>query len=475
MLSVAEASRRRALVAELAEIDRAKKDWLRSQILEHRRMDILSEVVLGLQLQPFHKAMQRFILRNPLSLQLAFRGAGKTTTVTVAYAIDRILRNRDVRILIVSKTHTFAKKILREIKQHLETNEVLIELFGEFVGDKWHESEIEVKGRSRPMKEGTITTVGADGQVAGGHYDVILVDDLVDGKNSRTRYMREVMRAFVDSELMPTLEPGGEVHYLGTRYHYDDQYGHMAEGELANAVQVIPALKRIEVAPGVFEERSPWESKHAAKDLKKIRASRGKIAFDSQYQCSTDAMKGEIFEYDYMIEVERTDVPEDARHYVGVDLAISEKESADMFAMVHIAVKGRIIWIIEVFEGQLSFSEQVRKILAWHNKIDPVRFGIESNAYQAALAGYLTDKSDSIRVRRLYTKEDKVTRMWKLQPRFEAEEVRIVKGNGVLIDHLVALPGGRYRDLFDALDLAVKASVAKKERRGGRRGAVGLI
>lgn len=457
-LSPTEVLSRQSLAEELEEIDRAKAEWLRTAILERRRLDLLSEAILGLDLQPFHRAMQRHVLRNPHSLQLAFRGGGKTTSVTVAYAIWRILLDRNIRILISSKTHKFAKDILKEIKAHLEANELLITVFGEVKGERWDQTQIEVAGRDRPMKEPTVMTVGAEGQVVGMHYDLILCDDLVDESNARTRHMRDLLQTFFYKTLMPTLEPDGELHVLGTRYHYDDLYGHLEANEMGGGkTQVITALDP--------RGRSPWPSKYPASYFEELRTKLGGVAFGSQYLCDTEAMRGEVFEYDWMTPCSASDVPSSAKVYIGVDLAISERDSADCFAMVAIAIDGRNVFVLRHYEGHLTFGQQVKRILAWYDDLDPVSVGIESVAYQAALAQHLKEIRGDIRVKRIVTKTDKMTRAWKLAQRFEADEVRIVRGQGRLIDHLVAFPGGRYKDLFDALDLAVTAATTRRRRR----------
>lgn len=457
VLPTGEVANRHHLASELEILEDAQLDWLRSAILDHKRLDVLAEVVLGLDLQPFHKAMQRHILRHPHSLQLAFRGGGKTTCVTICYAIWRILVDRDVRILITSKTHKFAKDILKEIKSHLEANELLIQIFGTVKGQRWDQTQIEVEGRTKPQKEPTVMTVGAEGQVVGMHYDLIICDDLVDESNARTRYMREMLRTFYYKTLMPTLEPDGEIHILGTRYHYDDLYGHLESHEMAGASQVVTALDT--------KDRSPWPEKYPADYFTGLRKKLGTIAFNSQYQCDTEAMKGEIFEYDWMIECPQADVPNDSKVYIGVDLAISERDQADCFAMVVIAVKDRMVYVVDHFEGHLTFGQQVKAIFDWYDRFSPINVAVESNAYQAALAQHLKETRGDIRVKRINTRIDKVTRAWKVAQRFEAEEVRIVRGQQRIIDHLVAFPGGRYKDLFDALDLALTSAYSRRKRR----------
>jgi predicted phage terminase large subunit-like protein len=447
------------LLDQIQEQEEERKRYLRKAILEHKRADVLASEILGLQVKPFHRKLQRFALKHPETLELAFRGSGKTTTVTITLIVLHIILNRDVRILVASRTKELANDILKEVKLHLE-NELLVELFGDFKGGKgtkWAEREIIVSGRERPMKEGTVTTVGTEGQVVGKHYDIIFGDDLVDETNSKTSYQRKQVWTFYYKVLYPCLEPDGELHIFGTRYHDDDLYGYLQENDMEGTTLIIPALDE--------KGRSPWPEMWPAATLLKRKKKMGTIIFDTQYQCDTEKMRGEIFQYDWMEELKESEIPsaKGRRLFLGVDLAIGEKEHHDKFAMVLIAkVKGHI-YVLKHFEGHLKFSQQVKKIVKWFDKYDPEQVAVEANAYQAALANTIKEKYPRVRVKKVYTKTDKIVRANKLSARFEGGDISFVEGNRDLIDHLVMFPKEK-KDLFDALDFAVKRAYVRKRR-----------
>lgn len=467
MIAAAEVIERQALIEELVVTEEARKELIRRAVLEYDRLDVLCEYVLGLTLKPFHKSLQRFCLKHPESLQLSFRGGGKSTCLTVAKSVFKILKNPDVKILIASKTHQFAKDVLKEIKGHLEKNETLIEIFGPQVGKKWDTSEIIVAGRTKIQKESTVSTIGAGGQVIGKHYDVIYVDDLVDEANSRTQYMRDQLRVFYYKTLMPTLEPGGELHVIGTRYHYGDLYGHLQRNEMETCYQVIPVLNN--------EDQTPWPEKFTPEEVQKRKRAMGLVIFTTQMQCDAEQMKGEIFEIDYMPEVDFSTVPADAKIYIGVD--VSTGEGADFFAMVAIAVSGSKVWVLAHYERKIRFREQARIIAKWNEQYNPVKIGVETNAYQAVLAQTLEDNYPEITVKKIHTCLDKVKRAIRLQARHEENQFFYVFGNQALISHLILIPKGDHDDLFDALDHAYRAAFGKRygRRRSKRTTSYGLL
>ena len=58
-------------------------------------------------------------MANDLSLILVPPNHGKTTAIGIEYVVWRIVYNRDVRIMYVSKTQAFARKGLYAIKKRL--------------------------------------------------------------------------------------------------------------------------------------------------------------------------------------------------------------------------------------------------------------------------------------------------------------------------------------------------------------------
>lgn len=452
-------------------------EWIRRQVIENDRIDILATVVLKYQIKPVHLALLRYQFQHPNNLQLVFRGAGKTTVCTVTKAIHYVLKNANLRILIASKTSGNASSFLKEIKAHFEENEDLIRIFGAYYHPKlcrkWDDREIEVLPRTVIAKEATITTVGVDGTIVGKHYDVIIADDLVDEDNARTEHMRNKTLTWYYKTLDPTLEPPdpsvphrGDFHRLGTRYHFRDLYGHLIANELAKHHNIIPALS--------LDGRSAWHEKYPPEWFAKKRREQGLIIFNSQYQCDTEAMKGEIFEYDDCQLIEQDQVPENLNFYMGIDLAVGEGEQNDDFAIVVVGVdKADNFYVFWHYNSKIKFSAQTAKIFNVYDRFDPTRGLIEANAYQKVQFHALKDKDKDIRIHPKTTIKDKTTRAWKLQPFFQDKRMFFVKTGNVhlLIEALVLFPNGN-KDLFDAFDFAIQASRYKKRK---KRRKVGII
>jgi predicted phage terminase large subunit-like protein len=474
------AADRSELITHYKHVRSMGNEWVKRQVLENNRIDILANYVLGLKLQPFHLAMLRYQFLHPDNLQLAFRGAGKSTSCTITKSIHLLLKNPNLRILIASKTAMNAEGFLKEIKNHFESNQLLAEIFGEYYDQrkvsKWDTREIEVLPRTKPNKEASITCVGVDTTIVSKHYDVIISDDLVDEENSRTKGQREKTQTWYYQTLDPTLEPPdnevphrGEHHRQGTRYHYGDLYGHLIANELAEHHNVIPALKN---------GQSPWPEKYPPLWFAEKRKKSGIIIFNAQYQCDTEAMKGEVFQFDDCQTLPEAEWParDDLQIFMGVDLAISEKETADKFAIVVIGVTAdrTAYYVMEYFEGQLRFNAQTDKILEFARRWNPIRIGIETVAYQEAQYHNLKDRSPDIRLKSVKTDKDKMVRAWNFTPVFEDKKVFFRKHQQLLIEHMVLFPNHANDDLFDAFELAYSVSKMRgnKKRREHEPGVI---
>ena len=169
---------------------------------------------------------QRRSLKQTKGLMLVPRGCFKTSIGTVSMCLHVLERNPNARILIDTHTHDFAMQILREIKYHLENNAAFIRLFGDWKEGStlWARENITIGPRTEALKEPSIDTAGVDKSKNGGHYDLIIADDLHEERNTANEDQRKKVRDHIQN-LYPILEPGGVLLITGTRWHNADAYG----------------------------------------------------------------------------------------------------------------------------------------------------------------------------------------------------------------------------------------------------------
>ena len=422
-------------------------------------------------LKPMHKKIIKHKSEQRYTLDLAPRGFGKSTVGDVDYCITRILRDPNIRGMIGSKTQAQAQSFLKEVRAHFESNTDLIRVFGDLKGNPWNDNEFTVSNRTLIRKEATLTALGASGAVVSKHFDFIIGDDMVGFENARTETQRRKLKEWFYSALLPTLEPDGDFHILGTRYHPSDLYQDFIESG-NYSVQVQMAINK-----KGDKEVSLWEEKFSLETLKKIRAESGSIIFGMQYQNDVELAKGDIFKADYFRYYDRYEITDNTvnvfvrneesgevvkkkvRVFFGIDLAITQSSSSDFFVVFIVGVDDEHnVYALDYFRGRLTFDQQFNKIVELARKFPMVeRIGIETVAYQLSMAQELR-RSTHLPIINLHTSKDKVTRAMRRSALFENGKVFLRENMSDFEEELLLMSKDgdqEHDDLFDGFDFAV--------------------
>lgn len=158
------------------------------------------------------------------------RGTFKSSVCSVAAPIWWLIKNPNERILLDSEVYKNSKNFLREIKGIIDS-EKFRDLFGDWHGSNWTESEITIKPRNKIYKEASITCGGIGTVKVGQHFSVIVGDDMNSGNNSATEEGRQkVITHYRMNQAI--LDPGGIYMIVGTRYAVSDCCGFIIENEI---------------------------------------------------------------------------------------------------------------------------------------------------------------------------------------------------------------------------------------------------
>ena len=248
------------------------------------------------------------------TLTLVSRGHLKTSICTIAHSVQWIINYPDIRLLLSSATDSQVKKFLDELKKHFQFNETFRFLFPEFcpqgnVKEFGNQEQFTVPCRKIHRKEPTVSTVTVGSVMAGGHFDVIKNDDIVDKENVRTVDQIAVVESHV-TMLGPLIERynveagsdeavTGWMDFTGTTYHYSDIYMKIREHEEKKRKQALGEGKdykpeyRILVMPAtkdgisIFDPKaqSAWPQRFPIRELQRIYQDplEGGSMFMSQY------------------------------------------------------------------------------------------------------------------------------------------------------------------------------------------------
>lgn len=370
--------------------------------------------------------LDEVLFKHELELDLAPRDHGKTTTIPRVGILHQTLYNPGFNCLLLSKTLDQSKKTLDLIYNDLENNERLQEDFGYELQDlrrTGNQVWYNLKDSDKELRDGTIEATGILGNITGAHFQHIYMDDIFDDENCRTPHRRKTLMDQINGTILPLLEPGCGLTAIGTRKHFDDGYKTMITNPawFVNSEKAI--LKWPESYEYVYDEQGVitdvinikgdykvlWPEKWNIKELLKKKAQMGSLIFRREYQNETEQLKGKVFKsewlqhYAILEENAERDIPyhpplSEMDIYQGIDLAISQSETADYFVISTVGVTKNPYrkWLLDWYRDKIPFPKQVKIVPKnfyhainpiWKNEAwDVLQIGIESNAYQLALA-----------------------------------------------------------------------------------------
>lgn len=256
-------------------------------------------------------------------LVLMPRGHLKSTVGTVLYTLWRIYRNADIRILVACNLQSLAFSFIREVRSYLENPELesvwnnrphvtgrllpaldkrnrtrnfSLDTEAEDRKVIWNNTALQVL-RKGSFKEPTVFATSVGTTVTGMHYDLVILDDLVDFKNVESEVKKAQVEEWI-ADIESVLNPpevvtiadnsmdlkdtlGGEILINGTRYALDDYYGQVLEKaqELGYKCHIRNIFKNgTDAADGYL-----WHEKYNDKIVASLQARLSPRRFSSQY------------------------------------------------------------------------------------------------------------------------------------------------------------------------------------------------
>lgn len=247
-----------------------------------------------------------------------------TTILGAAYPLWKIFTNPGFEILIVASDQRQSKKILAEIKYHIENSEWLQDLKDE-KNLTWSKTEIELTNGSkvycRPFNEG----------VKGLHVDLVLCDEAAEFKEKEiyTRYVRT--RA---------ARKEGTVCLFSTPVHENDLVQQLSEGEKDDNPDVSEKGYWNKTYPAEEEDGTPTFPEAFDKDRLASLREEDPIAYQKEYLCEPLAVEGDMFDPNDIIECYDTEqvfeqkAKDDAEYTLGCDFAISNQGDYSVFTVI---------------------------------------------------------------------------------------------------------------------------------------------
>jgi hypothetical protein len=223
-------------------------------------LSVFVEEILGLENADFHNELDAILSNyNYRDIVIAIsRGHGKSTHLSVAYPLWEIAKNHNIRILLISSTSGIATSFLTQILNHIELNDKyrewarwcdpegngVVPKKRQFVSkeEKWAKEAITIERDDLNLKDPTIHAVGLFGSILSKRADIIILDDVVNQKNSETEDQRQKIKDWIYTTVRPVLARGGRFICLGNTWHQDDLMANLLKDPQIHYRRRMPAI-----------------------------------------------------------------------------------------------------------------------------------------------------------------------------------------------------------------------------------------
>lgn len=418
-------------------------------------------------LSEFHHEMCDFVMsKSKRKLILVPRGHMKSTLVTIGYSLMRIAQDPSVRILIANATYDMATSFLGQIKKHLQNNEIFRGYYGDLAknASRWSENMISVP-QLKPFekKEATVTTYGVGGNLVSQHYDLIIMDDIVNRDLVSTpEQIQKTILFYKDA--LDLLEPGGILIIIGTRWSDADLYGWLLDKSNPERAYEDFDLFFRQAYEGNLETGQDlkllFPQKYTQTILEDLKRSKGPLEFAAQYMNNPMPSEEAKFKPQWFKQVLEDELKwREMSYFTMVDPAIGQLKDSDRTAIVTVGVDQFNNWfVVNVIWEKLLPSDTINYIFANWERFQPRNIGIEMVSFQKSLQYALHDE---MRRRNIYLPIVELKASRSKEERIEGLIPRYANGSifhltqcpyrEELEEELMRFPRGKHDDVIDAL------------------------
>lgn len=305
----------------------------------------------------------------------------KTSCVTVGYTLFELANDPSMTIVIDCVQRSLAIKMLGQIRDICEGNEVFKATFGEWKAERgWTDYSLTISHATRGREfNPSVGTYGMDSSRVSYHPKLMTLDDLVDPDTvSSPESLAKAIRHYL--ELVPMVGEQGRKIVIGTRQDMDDLYSFILENELDDF--------DVFIRSAINDDGSLYYPEMLSMDFLKRIESKDPYFYACQYMNDPINPSATMFSKDDIEWYEdNKELPVERTNYMTVDPAGHEGSLGDNTAIIYAGVdKTQNIYFYEPDFGRFNLDEIVSAIFTKYLSYKMRKVGIEQNYFRGALA-----------------------------------------------------------------------------------------
>ncbi|KKK49554.1 hypothetical protein LCGC14_3133880, partial [marine sediment metagenome] len=281
--------------------------------------------------------------------------------------------------------------------------------------------------------------------------------------NCKNQDQRKKLRQWFDMAVQPAVDPDrGDIIVIGTIIHMFSLLKNLLDPEEYPewTTRLWSAIKK---------DGTPlWEALFNLVKLAKIKKRIGSHAFAKEYMNNPVDDELALFKQDWIKYYDRLPHYEDDAgetiewdFRIGIDPAVSKKDSADYFAMITMGRDPvtKNLYVMDVYRKRASVEHHAASLIDLYLRYTPSKVTVETIAFQQVLKEAL-EKAAKAKGIYLPTKgikphKDKRLRIGKLQAPFERGEIYFRRDQKELIEEYSLYPSVDHEDVLDAMEICV--------------------
>jgi hypothetical protein len=345
--------------------------------------EIINGKVMGLAMQV-----------SQIQQEIIPRGFSKTTLCNAAILWYLVYRLRDFMVF-VAETGPHAASQLGNVKEQLEINELLKEVFGNLVPER-NDSHVWRENEAHTLNDVWLVARGRGGQIrglnrGGRRPSLIVVDDCEDEESVLTDLQRKKTLKWLVSAVRPALprnNPDAFIQVLGTMLHPECMLAQLSRDP------TVITTKFGAVDP---DGEMLWDAHMSRKQYEALRSSYKSVgelsSFTREYDSEVINVEEMIFDTSRIIYMPKT-IPQFVSRAIALDPAISEDMHADFcaFGVVGMEETGLLHVLDFYMKRGMTPREQVDKFFEMKVLWQCTAAGVESIAYQKALVHLIREE-----------------------------------------------------------------------------------
>jgi predicted phage terminase large subunit-like protein len=308
------------------------------------------------------------------------------------------------------------------------------------------------------------TSVG--GTLTGRGGNLIIIDDPMKPEEANSESARRRVTQWFDTTLLSRLNSKSDdaIILVMQRLHIDDLAGVLLQKggwDLLELQAIAETEQNIALGPSESFCRTPGHVLHPAREsrasLDALKIAMGSFDFSAQYQQRPIPLEGNMIRRSWLKTYDSlpASTPSD-RVVISWDTANKASELANYSVGTAWYVQGENCYLLDLVRDRLDFPSLKRAVLSFKNRWPRAVNLIEDKGSGTSLIQEL--RSSGISVISINPEADKVTRLYAVQPMFEAGAVFFPKHAAwlpALLEELLAFPKYRSDDQVDSISQAL--------------------